>query len=289
MISRKDLFKRLTNAVFDLQSADVKNYERPLGTISHLLQDESLREISDALKSNVNLEEFLESSKNKTGMGGPILQWPTDPNQALGLSLAIVEKLGKDPRFALNFSHEYFGNGPKVITGLRSMTSNLIIPFVRDFQEHVKIMDADQSLGAEERPMLRRVFVSHGRSKDWLEVQAHIEKDMNLHSMELAQEANQGRTVIEKLEAGANSCDSAVIIMSGDDLDSLGNPRVRENVMHEIGFFHGRYGRDRIVLLHEEGVSVPTNLAGIVYIPYPKGMIHATFGVLDRELRHMYQ
>src|ERR1700761_5843753 len=36
--------------------------------------------------------------------------------------------------------------------------------------------------------------------------------------------------------------------------------RVRENVMHEIGFFQGSYGRTFVVLLHEEGVNVPTNL-----------------------------
>ena len=76
--------------------------------------------------------------------------------------------------------------------------------------------------------------------------------------------------------------------MSGDDADDDGKPRVRENVMHEIGYFQGRYGRRRVILLHEEGVSVPTNLAGIVYVPYPKDTISATFGVLDRELRSLY-
>uniref|UniRef100_C5CLS7 CD-NTase-associated protein 12/Pycsar effector protein TIR domain-containing protein n=1 Tax=Variovorax paradoxus (strain S110) TaxID=543728 RepID=C5CLS7_VARPS len=134
----------------------------------------------------------------------------------------------------------------------------------------------------------RRAFISHGRSKDWYEVQAHIERDLKLRTLELAQEASQGRTIVEKLEAEASSCDSAVIVMSGDDTDSAGNPRVRENVMHEIGYFQGRYGRRCVILLHEEGVSVPTNLAGIVYVPYPKDTIAATFGVLDRELRSLY-
>ncbi|AKJ28361.1 hypothetical protein AAW51_1670 [Caldimonas brevitalea] len=31
--------------------------------------------------------------------------------------------------------------------------------------------------------------------------------------------------------------------LTGDDLDAGGAARARENVMHEIGFVQGRYGR----------------------------------------------
>lgn len=134
----------------------------------------------------------------------------------------------------------------------------------------------------------RRLFLSHGRSPAWLEVQAYVERDLSISTMELAQEASSGMTIIEKLETGAEACDAAAIVMTGDDTDSAGQARARENVMHEIGYFHGKYGRRRVVLLHEEGVSVPTNLSGIVYIPFPKGMVSAAFGVLARELKAIY-
>ncbi|MEX3934804.1 TIR domain-containing protein [Paraburkholderia phymatum] len=135
----------------------------------------------------------------------------------------------------------------------------------------------------------RRVFISHGRATDWREMQAYIEKDIGLATIELAQEPNTGQTIIEKLEANAASCDSAVIVMTGDDLDQDGQTRARENVMHEIGFFQAKYGRARVCLLHEEGVSIPTNLAGVVYVPFPKGHVGAAFGVLVRELKAMYK
>lgn len=134
-----------------------------------------------------------------------------------------------------------------------------------------------------------RVFITHGRSGDWREVQAYIEKDIKLHTLELAQEPSLGRTIIEKLEANAERCDSAVIVMTGDDIDEDGQARARENVMHEIGYFQSKYGRSRVVLLHEEGVSIPTNLSGVVYIPFPKGTVSAAFGVLVRELNAMYR
>ena len=135
----------------------------------------------------------------------------------------------------------------------------------------------------------RRVFITHGRSEEWRHVQAYIEKDVNIMTMELAQEASLGMTIIEKLIDGSEKCDSAVIVMTGDDIDIDGTAKARENVMHEIGFFQASYGRSRVALLHEVGVSIPTNLSGVVYIPFPKGIVSASFHVLNRELQAMYR
>lgn len=135
----------------------------------------------------------------------------------------------------------------------------------------------------------RCVFISHGRAPDWREVQLYIEKDIGLPTLELAQEANRGRTILSKLSESSGECDSAVIVMTGDDLDAAGQARARENVLHEIGFFQGKYGLDRVCLLHEEGVSIPSNIHGLIYTPFPKGMVSASFGVLIRELKVFYK
>jgi hypothetical protein len=131
----------------------------------------------------------------------------------------------------------------------------------------------------------RRIFISHGRSPDWYKVQAYIEKDINVETLELAQEANRGRTVLQKLEEEARRCSYAVIVMTGDDRSGDGErPRARENVMHEIGFFQGRYGLANVCLLYEEGTSVPSNIHGLAYVPYPGGLVETTFGPLRREI-----
>jgi predicted nucleotide-binding protein len=133
------------------------------------------------------------------------------------------------------------------------------------------------------------VFITHGRSNDWRAVQTFIEKDIRLSTIELGQEANMGRTIIEKLIDNAERCNCAVIVMTGDDVLNEDEARVRENVMHEIGFFQGRYGRNFVVLLHEDGVNIPTNLAGVAYIAFPKGNIEAGLHVLQRELKAIYR
>lgn len=158
---------------------------------------------------------------------------------------------------------------------------------VRDIEQIFEIR-ANSELAQPSVPRERRVFITHGHSNDWRAVQAFIEKDVDLPTIELAQQPNAGQTLIEKLFESAVRCDSAVIVMTGDDLANGNEARVRENVMHEIGFFQGLYGRKFVILLHEDGVNTPTNLSGIAYIPFPKGNIEAGFHVLQRELKAMY-
>ncbi len=77
--------------------------------------------------------------------------------------------------------------------------------------------------------------------------------------------------------------------MTGDDVDASGNSRARENVVHEIGYFQAKYGLSGVCLLHEEGTNIPSNIYGLVYIPFTKGVITMTFGLLLRELKAFYR
>jgi len=133
-----------------------------------------------------------------------------------------------------------------------------------------------------------RIFVSHGTSNDWREVQDYIERDLHIQTLELAQEANRGRTILQKLDEESNRCSYAVIVMTGDDIGQ-DRPRARENVMHEIGYFQGKYGLKNICLLYEDGTNIPSNIHGLVYIPFPKGLVKATFGALARELKTAFK
>jgi predicted nucleotide-binding protein len=123
---------------------------------------------------------------------------------------------------------------------------------------------------------VRRVFVTHGKSSIWREVQAFLEKECNppIQTMELASNPSKGATLIEKLDEYSANCSFAVVVMTGDDAagEDGGELRARENVIHEIGFFQGRYGRGRVCLLYEEGTNIPNNLKGIGYCPFPKGL-----------------
>lgn len=138
---------------------------------------------------------------------------------------------------------------------------------------------------SKENEVPHRIFISHGSSKDWMQVQNYIEKDLEIDTLELAQEPNKGRTVLQKLYEESDKCSYAVVVMTGDDILSDGETRARENVMHEIGFFQGKYGLEKVCLLYEEGTNIPSNIHGLVYIPFPRNIVTATFGALSRELK----
>ncbi len=163
----------------------------------------------------------------------------------------------------------------------------------RHFLETIKrdmdyIFELNAQLSANESKEIKRpnrIFISHGSSKDWMQIQNYIEKDLKIDTLELAQEPNKGRTVLQKLNEESDKCSYCVVVMTGDDLISEGEVRARENVMHEIGFFQGKYGLDKVCLLYEEGTNIPSNIHGLVYIPFPKNIIDAVFGSLSRELK----
>jgi predicted nucleotide-binding protein len=118
----------------------------------------------------------------------------------------------------------------------------------------------------------RRVFISHGRSEIWREVQDYVQREIGVGTLELAQEPSQGRTIVQKLDEESGKCGYA-----------------RENVIHEIGFFQGRYGVHRVCLLYEEGANKPSNIHGLVYIGFPSGLVKAGFAELRREIVTAFQ
>ena len=66
-----------------------------------------------------------------------------------------------------------------------------------------------------------------------------------------------------------------MILLTADDQGkALGetnlNKRARQNVVFEMGLFMGILGRDRVMLLLEDGVEKPGDLDGVVYTPIDK-------------------
>jgi hypothetical protein len=85
--------------------------------------------------------------------------------------------------------------------------------------------------------------------------------------------ANEGRTILEKFEEYANLAAFAVVLLTADDEGRVRGegelrPRGRQNVVFELGFFFGRLGRGRVIVLADPTVEYPSDIAGLAIIVF---------------------
>lgn len=116
------------------------------------------------------------------------------------------------------------------------------------------------------------IFVVHGHDHSTLHLAVRIlERSTDREVIVLHEQANSGRTVLEKFEHHATSAAFAVVLLTADDEGAqIGSTshrkRARQNVIFELGFFFGQLGRERVVVLVDQGVEQPSDISGLVYI-----------------------
>jgi predicted nucleotide-binding protein len=129
----------------------------------------------------------------------------------------------------------------------------------------------DQDSEPESRPK-EYVFIVHGRDLAAKETVARVIERLGLAAIVFHEQPNEGKTIIEKLESLA-AVSYAVVLMTADDIGALGTEptqnlqaRARQNVIFELGYLTARLGRSRICVLVTEGVEIPSDFSGVLYI-----------------------
>lgn len=135
----------------------------------------------------------------------------------------------------------------------------------------------------EEKPLSKDIFIVHGHSEEMKQIVARVVTKLGLNPIILHEQANEGRTIIDKFEINAENIQFAIILLSGDDLaasvkDLEGveekdvrmklEKRARQNVVFEMGYFAGKLGRNKLFYLLQDGVAKPGDLDGLVYTSY---------------------
>jgi predicted nucleotide-binding protein len=125
---------------------------------------------------------------------------------------------------------------------------------------------------AIDKARTRRVFIVHGHDGELKQAVARFLERLGLEPVILHEQPNLGRTLIEKFETSADA-DYAVILLTPDDIGYPANqegqakPRARQNVILELGYFVGRFGRSKVCALHKGDAEIPSDLHGVVYVP----------------------
>ena len=118
----------------------------------------------------------------------------------------------------------------------------------------------------------RDVFIVHGRNEATKQTVARFLEKLRVTPIILHEHADKGRTIIQKFE-DHSSVGFAVVLLTPDDEGRLQGDtefklRSRQNVVLELGYFIGKLGRARVCALKMDDVEEPSDLHGVLYIPF---------------------
>ena len=130
-------------------------------------------------------------------------------------------------------------------------------------------MNASQEVSMKKAKEYKKVFIVHGHDNGLKQEVARLVEKQGLEAIILSEQANRGKTIIEKFEEHSD-VGAAICLFTGDDhgkaKDATSeNLRARQNVVFEAGFFMGKLGRENVVLIANPDIEIPSDLKGFVY------------------------
>lgn len=123
------------------------------------------------------------------------------------------------------------------------------------------------------------VFIVHGHDEAMKQAVARSLQKLDLNPIILHEKPNQGKTIIEKFTEYAK-VSFAIVLLSPDDkgfsskeTSEKAKFRARQNVILELGYFLGKLGRDRVLVLYKESKNfeMPSDYSGILFVPFDSG------------------
>lgn len=116
----------------------------------------------------------------------------------------------------------------------------------------------------------KRAFIVHGHDETLKTQVARLLEQQGIQPIILHEQPNAGKTIIEKIEHFSD-VGAAIILFTPDDSGKANRetdyqPRARQNVVFEAGYFMGYLGRDRTVMIVKDAdIELPGDLHGVVY------------------------
>lgn len=116
-----------------------------------------------------------------------------------------------------------------------------------------------------------KVFIVHGRDNLAKTEAARFIEKLGFTAVILHEQANGGKTIIEKIEEHTN-VGFALVLYTPCDLGSLADgknqkPRARQNVVFEHGYLTAKLGRKNVCALVKGDIEIPNDISGVVYVP----------------------
>ena len=139
----------------------------------------------------------------------------------------------------------------------------------------------DAILAFEFQPL----FIGHGKDEVSLtQLRLQLEQ-ANVQYKIARDEANMGRTVLDKVLDTMRLCKSGIFLFTDDGYRNPGGePGPNSNVMGELGTALKQYPQNKIIIVKEKGITLPSNYGGLVYIEFERGYLSRASMEIRREL-----
>lgn len=129
--------------------------------------------------------------------------------------------------------------------------------------------DIETNKGVCMSTISNKVFIVHGRDNETKIEVARFLEHLEFEPIILHEQANEGKTIIEKIETFSD-VGFAIVLYTPCDLGKLNGTknlknRAQQNVVFEHGYLIGKIGRDRVNALVKGDIELPNDLAGVVY------------------------
>ena len=139
----------------------------------------------------------------------------------------------------------------------------------------------------------KKVFVVHGHDDTAREQLELILHKLELFPFVLANTSGGGLTIIEALEKeigpDKDQARFGIVLMTPDDVgysksdsEDKAQPRARQNVVLEMGMLISTLGRRNVAILKKGHLEVPSDVQGILYIPFNEHVKETVPKLVDR-------
>lgn len=259
----------------------------------------SQEEAADRINNRINKgREFLnspiQSSDQLAAIEREYAKW-SDFNKELLRRLFTNDSLSEEYNRTMGPISVGFGRIPSLGEEIRDFMEkvNRKIHKLESINERLELIPCSQDFRATKPREVRqtaadKVFIVHGHDEGACEATARFIEKLNLSPIILHEQVNGGRTIFEKLEHHSD-VNFAVVLLTPDDVGGSAtekgslNPRARQNVILELGYFVGKLGRAHVCALHKGPIELPSDIVGVVYVDMDKA--GAWRLLLARELR----
>ena len=223
-------------------------------------------------------EKITEGSQILEGPISNIKQWKNAEkkyNHWNSENYESLKKIFKKNTIAKDYSSSKWTIGRILISDLK--LDEKIAKLYNDLEEKLnKLNSIKMSLGVLESKIeettesaKNKVFFVHGSDCDTkIEVLDFI-KNIGLEPIILKELAAAGKTLIDEVK-NQSDVKYAIVLLTPDNVGGVYSEdlqfRPTQNVILEVGFFVGKFGRKNVSTLHHEDIELPADYHGYEYI-----------------------